>query len=178
MQGEGDKADPGSYRKQSARVDELIPAPPADITQLISTLEEYINTTQALPELIKAGLAHVQFEIIHPFLDGNGRIGRLLIVLMLLNSKLFTEPLLYLSLYFKRNHLEYYQLLDRIRTQGDFESWIKFYLKALIDSSIDAYKRAKDIEALTARLSQDIINNSTLTIKNARSKSYRAHVSF
>lgn len=148
QEGDGDKADPGHYRKQPVRVGNLVPPPPNYIPELMSHLEQFINTDESLPDLIKAGLAHVQFETIHPFLDGNGRIGRLLIVLMLIDSTLLSEPLLYPSYYFKKHHLEYYQLLDAVQTRGNFEDWITFYLKAIKESSIDAFNRAKDIEAL------------------------------
>lgn len=143
----GDKADPGAYRTRSVRVGNLIPPPALEISKLMHDLENYIHD-QSLPALIKTGLVHVQFETIHPFLDGNGRIGRLLIILMLIEEKLLSEPILYISYYFKKHHLEYYRHLDRVRTDGDFEGWIKFYLTAIRDSSIDAYQRAQHIEAL------------------------------
>jgi Fic family protein len=146
--GEGEKANPGNYRKQQVRVGDLIPPPPLEIPDLMSDLERFINEDMSLPPLIKAGLAHVQFEEIHPFLDGNGRIGRLLIILMLMENNLLSEPILYLSLYLKKHHAEYYQRLDEVRTQGNFEGWITYYLKAIKGSCIDAHKRAKDIEAL------------------------------
>jgi Fic family protein len=146
--GEGDKATPGQYRKQSVRVGELIPPPAPHIPELMADLEKYIQQDSGLPPLIKAGLAHVQFETIHPFLDGNGRIGRLLIVLMLIDGGLLQIPILYPSYYFKKHHLEYYQRLDRVRTQGDFEGWIAYYLRAIRDSSLDAHRRAKEIEHL------------------------------
>ncbi len=156
--GQGDKADPGHYRKQSVRVGNLIPAPALQIPKLMTELEQYINTDTTLPVLIKAGLVHVQFETIHPFLDGNGRIGRLLIVLMLIEKNIITEPIIYPSYYFKKHHLEYYQHLNRVRTDGDFEGWIQFYLTAIRDSCIDAYRRSKDIEALQQELTQIILN--------------------
>lgn len=150
-------ATPGFYRTQSVRVGEHVPPPAPEVLQQMSLLEKYINEPSDLPDLIKAGLVHVQFETIHPFLDGNGRIGRLLIVLMLIDSGLLSAPILYPSYYFKKHHIEYYQRLDRVRTHGDFEGWIIYYLKALKDSSIDAYKRAKEIEDLEIKL-KNIIN--------------------
>lgn len=146
--GDGDRATPGHYRKQSVRVGQHIPPQAPMIPELMADLEKYINQPSDLPPLINAGLVHVQFETIHPFLDGNGRIGRLLIVLMLINSGLLENPILYPSYYFKKNHLEYYQRLDRVRTYGDFEGWIIYYLKAVRDSSRDAYRRAQEIETL------------------------------
>jgi len=164
--GEGDKATPGLYRKQSVMVGNLIPPPAPEIPQLMSTLEHYINEPSELPPLIRAGLVHVQFETIHPFLDGNGRIGRLLIVLMLIDNGLLTIPILYPSYYFKKYHFEYYQHLDRVRTHGDFEGWITYYLKAIRDSAIDAYKRAEEIEQLKISLNHAIqASDSSLKTK-------------
>jgi Fic family protein len=156
--GEGDKASPGQFRKQAVQVGSLIPAPPQEVPALMHHLEKYINEPSDMSPLIKAALAHVQFETIHPFLDGNGRIGRLLIVLMLMDSNLLKMPILYPSYYFKKHHLEYYQRLDRVRTAGDFEGWIIYYLKAIRESAIDAYTRAKEIENLETTL-MDRINN-------------------
>ena len=144
----GEHADPGNYRKQAVRVGNLVPPPASYVPQLMNDLEKYINIDTTLPPLIKAGLMHLQFETIHPFLDGNGRIGRLLIVLMLIQDNVLQAPILYPSYYFKKNHFEYYQRLDRVRTDGDFEGWIYFYLKAIEESSFDAYQRVKDIENL------------------------------
>ncbi|MGE4168237.1 MAG: Fic family protein [Candidatus Babeliales bacterium] len=151
-EGEGDRAMPGAFRKQSVRVGNLIPAPAQRIPDLMTDLERYINEPSQETPLIKAGLVHVQFETIHPFLDGNGRIGRLLIVLMLIEHNLLLSPILYPSLYFKRHSLEYYQKLDRVRTHGDFEGWILYYLQAIHESALDAYKRAQELEALEHRL--------------------------
>ncbi len=159
--GEGDKANPGNYRKLSVKVGNLVPAPGKEVPQLMSKLEQYINTNESLPPLIKAGLAHVQFETIHPFLDGNGRIGRLLIILILIEHDLLSEPILYPSYYFKKHHHQYYYKLDAVRTKGDFEGWIKFYLNAIKESSQDAYQRAKDIEDLQEKLKLQITNNIT-----------------
>ncbi|MBP6869651.1 Fic family protein [Candidatus Babeliales bacterium] len=140
-------AAPGVYRKQSVTVGNLIPAPANYISNLMSDLEKYINEENSdLPVLIKAGLAHLQFETIHPFLDGNGRIGRLLIILILIDGKLLDSPVLYISYYFKKHALSYYQALDKVRTEGDFENWITFYLKAVNESALDAITRAKEIE--------------------------------
>ncbi len=160
--GVGEKANPGSYRKQSVRVGNLVPPPAPEVPNLISDLEKYMNEPSELPPLIRAGLVHVQFETIHPFLDGNGRIGRLLIVLMLIDSGLLALPVLYPSYYFKKHHLEYYQRLDQVRSNGDFEGWTSYYLKAIRDSAIDSHKRAKEIEALDDRLKKLIHDNPQL----------------
>jgi len=146
----GDQANPGQYRSLSVRVGNLLPAPAPQIPKLMSDLEKYIHSNDELPPLIKTGLVHVQFETIHPFLDGNGRVGRLLIVLMLINSRLLSSPIIYPSFYFKKHHFEYYNRLNAVETAGDFEGWILFYLKAIEASSRDAYQRAKKIEHLAA----------------------------
>ncbi len=154
--GDGEKANPGSYRKQPVKVGKLTPPPANKIEALIADLEKFINNDKSLPALIKAGLAHVQFETIHPFLDGNGRIGRLLIVLMLLEEKVIHAPILYPSTYFKKHHAKYYQKLDAVRAEGDFEGWISFYLKAIKESAKDAHKKAREIEKLEEQLSKKI----------------------
>jgi Fic family protein len=105
----------------------------------------------ATSPLIKAGLAHVQFETIHPFLDGNGRVGRLLIALILCSSGVLREPLLYPSLYFKTHRDEYYDRLDRVRSEGDWEGWMAFYAQALRDTANDAVTTARELGVLVAR---------------------------
>ena len=162
--GDGNKANPGNYRKQQVKVGKLTPPPANKIEELIANLEKFINDDKSLPVLIKAGLAHVQFETIHPFLDGNGRIGRLLIVLMLIKDKVIFAPILYPSIYFKKHHLEYYQRLDAVRTKGDFEGWIAFYLKAIKESAVDAYKKSKEIEKLEKQLQNKITNSKDFSL--------------
>lgn len=162
--GDGDKSDPGHFRKQSVHVGNLIPAPAPQIPHLMQELEEFINTNETISPLVQAGLAHVQFEIIHPFLDGNGRIGRLLIVLMLIKDHILSIPIIYPSYYFKKYQLEYYHRLDKVRTDGDFEGWIHFYLNVMNKSSIDAYRRAKDIETLHEKYSH-LITQKELSVK-------------
>ena len=167
--GQGDKANPGNYRKQAVRVGNLVPPPPNEIPQLMQQLELFINVDETVPAIIRAGLAHVQFETIHPFLDGNGRIGRLLIVLMLIQDDILSQPIMYPSYYFKKHRMSYYHYLDQVRTKGDFEAWITFYLTALKESSIDAYLRAQEIEALQKRLIALIESKS----KDVRAKEKR-----
>jgi Fic family protein len=156
--GDGEKASPGKYRKQQVQVGNLIPPPANEIENLIANLEKFINEDNSLPAIIRAGLAHVQFETIHPFLDGNGRIGRLLIVLMLIQNNILSAPILYPSTYFKKHHLEYYHRLDSVRTKGDFEGWISFYLQAIKESADDAYKRAIAIENLEKKINDKILS--------------------
>jgi len=161
--GEGDKSSPGRFRKQSVKVGNLVPPPHQKIKFLISELEKFINENKSLPPLIKAGLVHYQFETIHPFLDGNGRIGRMLIVLMMIESGLLSAPILYPSYYFKKYSNDYYNSLRNVQTKGDFESWIIFYLSVIKNSSIDAYKRALDIESLEKKTIKIIDTNKKLS---------------
>jgi Fic family protein len=106
----------------------FVPPPPNRLPKALEQLEKYIHGKDPLPRLVRAGLVHVQFETIHPYLDGNGRIGRLLISLLLEHWELLTHPLLYLSLFFKRHQVEYYRRLGAVRTDGDWEGWLDFFL--------------------------------------------------
>lgn len=152
--GAGDKSNPGEFRQQSVRVGDFYPPLPKYISQYMADLEQYINTDLTHPPLIKAAIAHLQFETIHPFLDGNGRIGRLLILLMILDSQLLSTPILYPSYHFKKRQSEYYFRLSNGNLKGEFEEWIEFYLEVLGDSANDAYMRALEIEQLEV----DIMN--------------------
>jgi len=116
----------GGTRPGNAR---FVPPPPQQADQCMASLEQYLHGPE--PALIKAALAHVQFETIHPFLDGNGRTGRLLIALILHHEDVLHQPLLYLSHYFKEHRDEYYHLLDSVRTQGDWEAWVDFFLEGV-----------------------------------------------
>ncbi|MGD0102386.1 MAG: Fic/DOC family N-terminal domain-containing protein, partial [Acidobacteriota bacterium] len=108
-----------------------VPPPPHLLNDLLGSLGKYIHAEDSLHPLVRAGLLHVQFETMHPYLDGNGRIGRLLITLLLEHWKVLDSPLLYLSLYFKRHRAEYYRRLDAVRTDGDFEGWLKYFLEGV-----------------------------------------------
>ena len=122
----------------------LVPPPPNHVKDCMAGLERFIHATDdGLPVLVKAGLAHVQFETIHPFLDGNGRVGRLLITLLLCDAGLLREPLLYLSLYFKRNRSTYYKLLNDIRHTGDWEAWLRFFLEGVREVAEEAFATAR-----------------------------------
>ena len=161
-----ENSSPGSYRKQTVKVGNLTPPMALKIPDLIANLERYINEDISLPSLIKAGLVHLQFETIHPFLDGNGRIGRLLIILMLVDSKLLDDPILYISYYFKKHHKQYYQALDDVRVTGNFEGWINFYLKAVAETAFDANLRIKNIEKLDIELQNKIRKEPQFLKKN------------
>jgi Fic family protein len=130
------KGSGGDFRRTQNRVGSFVPPPPEQVMECMGALEVFLHTERPdFPLLIKAGLAHVQFETIHPFLDGNGRIGRLIIPLLLCASGVLREPLLYLSLYFKQHRSTYYELLDRVRAEGDWESWLEFFLTGIRDTA-------------------------------------------
>ena len=115
----------------------------------MAALERFLHDEHApYPGLIRAALAHVQFETIHPFLDGNGRIGRLLIAFILHHDGILTQPLLYLSLYFKQHRAEYYRLLDEVRLEGDWEAWVDFFLEGVGKTAAGAVDSAKDLVVL------------------------------
>ncbi|MEQ8235215.1 MAG: Fic family protein [Syntrophomonadaceae bacterium] len=126
----------------------FVPPPPDVMNTAMNDLELFFHSEDNLPPLIKIGLIHAQFETIHPFLDGNGRIGRLLITFWLCQQEILTKPLLYLSYYFKRNRSEYYDRLMDIRFKGDWEGWLKFFLKGLAEISEEATNAAKAILGL------------------------------
>lgn len=125
----------------------FVPPPVEHLQQCLSDFELFLHDQQ-LPVLIKAGLAHVQFETIHPFLDGNGRLGRLLVTLLLCESKMLDEPILYFSLYLKQNRQIYYGLLQEVRTRGNWETWLEFFLEGIYASAKQAITTAKRMNAL------------------------------
>ncbi|RMD58167.1 Fic family protein [Candidatus Parcubacteria bacterium] len=123
----------------------FVPPPPNIVPEALGQLERFLHTEDDLPLLIKIGLAHAQFETIHPFLDGNGRIGRLLITFLLTERGVLQKPVLYLSHYFKRHRQAYYDHLQNIRDTGDWESWLAFFLKGVAEVSNQAAKTAREI---------------------------------
>ena len=123
----------------------FVPPPPYEMMTAMSDLERYFHDDNSIPPLIKIGLIHAQFETIHPCLDGNGRMGRLLITFWLCQQELLSKPLLYLSYYFKMNNMEYYDRLMAVRLNGDWEGWMKFFLKGLAEVSFGATETAKRI---------------------------------
>lgn len=132
----------GGSRPSNAR---FVPPPPAELKHCLADLEHYLHSNDKEHPLIRIGLAHVQFETIHPFLDGNGRVGRLLIALLLETWGILDSRLLYLSLHFKRNQQEYYRRLDAVRTEGDWEGWIQFYLEGVCSSCQEGVKTAQEL---------------------------------
>jgi Fic family protein len=136
----------GGTRPGNAR---FVPPPPDLVIDCLGSLEKFLNDRPAkTATLIKAALSHVQFETVHPFLDGNGRLGRLLIALVLAADETLRQPLLYLSLYFKEHRSEYYDLLQLVRTEGDWETWLAFFLRGVLDTALRAANSARRLWAL------------------------------
>jgi Fic family protein len=138
----------GGTRPGNAR---FVPTPPEELPEGMAALERFMHDeSDGMPVLVKAALAHVQFETLHPFLDGNGRVGRLLIALVLANEGILHQPLLYLSLYLKQHRDEYYRLLDQVRTEGDWESWLDFFLEGVHSTAQGAVDTAHRLVELFA----------------------------
>lgn len=150
-QGRGSDKSAGEFRRSQNWIGgtrpgnaHFVPPPPGHVEACMAQLERFLHDAgNSCPTLIKAALAHVQFETIHPFLDGNGRIGRLLIAFILHHDRLLSQPLLYLSLYFKQHRPEYYRLLDLVRTEGDWEAWLDFFLEGVQQIASNAVATAK-----------------------------------
>ena len=145
-----------------------VPPPPSLLPELLSSLEKYIHHDDGLPPLVRAGLLHVQFETIHPYLDGNGRIGRLLVTLLLEHWKLLTKPLLYLSLFLKRHRTEYYRLLNAVRKEGEWEPWIDFFLDGVATISEEATASARDLFALVATDRERVLSHDSTSVAAIR----------
>lgn len=165
-QGRGSDKSPGEFRRSQNWIGGtrpgnavFVPPPPDRLMECMGALELFLHDQpRKTPVLLKAALSHVQFETIHPFLDGNGRVGRLLITLMLCSEGILCDPLLYLSLYFKSHRQEYYGLLNGVRDGGDWESWIEFFMTAVKETS----EQALD----TIRAVTDIVNEHRKKIEN------------
>ena len=125
----------------------FVPPPQETVLDLMSNLEKFLYDEET-PTLVKAALVHVQFETIHPFLDGNGRTGRLLITFLMCADKILSEPILYLSLYFKTHRAQYYELLQRVRLEGAWEAWLEFFLEGILETATSAVNATKSILAL------------------------------
>lgn len=149
----GQEKNPGEFRTSqnwigatgsSLKNARYIPPNPEDMINAMSDLEKYINSDDSLDLLIQAALLHYQFETIHPFLDGNGRVGRLLITLFLMEKKVLNSPALYISYYLKKNRIEYYDRMSEVRNKDNYEQWVKFFLNAIkesADESVDTIKK-------------------------------------
>ena len=154
--GRGSTMSPGEFRRSQNWIGgtrpgnaAFVPPPHTTVPDCMAALELFLHATDdRLPVLIRAGLAHVQFETIHPFLDGNGRVGRLLITLLLCHAGVLREPLLYLSLYFKQHRTAYYDLLNHVRRTGDWESWLDFFIEGVRATADCAVSTSRRLSAL------------------------------
>jgi Fic family protein len=162
-EGRGSERQPGEFRTSQNWIGGTrpgnavyVPPPQHEVMNLMGELESFLYD-QKTPVLLKVALAHVQFETIHPFLDGNGRLGRLLITLLLYDRKVLSEPLLYLSLYFKTYRTVYYDLLNEVRIKGNWERWLDFFADAVIITSKQAFKTAQKLIAMKEK-NRTVIN--------------------
>ena len=154
--GRGSDKEPGEFRRSQNWIGGsrpsnagYVPPPPHEVLPTLGALEKFIHDDPVrTPAILKAGLAHAQFESIHPFLDGNGRVGRLLIPFILITEGALSHPLLYLSLYFKKHRTQYYDALQRVRTEGDWENWMTFYLEGVAEVSTQAAGTANKLVAM------------------------------
>ena len=154
--GRGSGKDPGEFRRSQNWIGgsrpgnaAFVPPPHTAVPDCMASLERFLHATDdGLPVLVRAALAHVQFESIHPFLDGNGRVGRLLITLLMCHAGMLREPLLYLSLHLKQHRSTYYEMLDRVRRDGDWEAWLSFFLEGVRVTAAGASSTAQELAAL------------------------------
>jgi Fic family protein len=146
----------------------FVPPPPEEVPMLLGDLEKYLHAHDALSPLVRIGLAHVQFETIHPYLDGNGRIGRLLITLLLEHWKVLSAPVLYLSLFFKRHRAEYYRLLSEVRKRGDWEAWTDFFLEGVATIANEAVAAARHVFALVSTDRQRLLASTGASVISVR----------
>ena len=153
----GEEKNPGEFRRSQNWIGahnctlkdaRYIPPNVEDMTQAMSDLEKYINYSEEYDPLIRAALIHYQFETIHPFLDGNGRIGRLLILLYLIDCKLLKIPVIYVSYFLKKNQIEYYDRISEVRRTGNYEQWVRFFLEAVKAAAEDAVDSVKKLAML------------------------------
>ncbi|MCF8130590.1 MAG: Fic family protein [Deltaproteobacteria bacterium] len=159
VKGGGSSRTPGEFRRSQNWIGgsrpgnaAFVPSPAEEVLECMSKLELFLHDQpEPTPILIKVALAHVQFETIHPFLDGNGRLGRLLITLLLCEQKVLREPMLYLSLYFKTHRQFYYELLNKVRLTGDWEAWLDFFAEAVIVTASQAVEAAQQLLHLSNR---------------------------
>jgi Fic family protein len=156
--GRGTEKQPGEFRRSQNWIGGsrpgnavFVPPPPELVAECMGTLEQWLHDKpEKTPTVLKAALSHVQFETIHPFLDGNGRVGRVLITLLLCTEGVLDEPLLYLSLYLKQNRRRYYELLTTVRESGDWEAWVAFFADGVADSAGSAVQTARRLADLAA----------------------------
>lgn len=172
----GQEKNPGEFRYSqnwiggqgsTLRNARYIPPNPEDMINAMSDLEKYMNGEDSLDPLIQAALIHYQFETTHPFLDGNGRVGRLLITLFLMEKKILSTPSLYISYFLKMNRIEYYDRMTQVRKTGDYEQWILFFLQALSDSAEDAIQTIDELTKIHNRNAQKFENMTKRQQANA-----------
>ncbi|CTQ63468.1 Fic family protein [Roseibium album] len=169
--GRGATQNPGEFRSSQNWIGGtrpgnamFVPPPPNEVMNCLSDWEQFLHSeTRDIPPLIKAGLLHVQFETIHPFLDGNGRLGRLLITLFLCAEGVLRQPLLYLSLYLKTHRADYYRLLQEVRERGAWEAWLEFFLDGIAETANQAFETANRIASLLAEDRGRIVSDTDRT---------------
>ncbi len=155
----------GGTRPGNAR---FVPPPPDHVRPALADLDRWIHNAAPLPPLVKIGLAHVQFETIHPFLDGNGRIGRLLIALLAEHWQVLPLPILYVSVPLMRRRDEYYNWLSAVRTDGDWEGWTSFFLRCVCEAADDGVAAAKRLFSLLALDRQSVVGHARATVSSVR----------
>ena len=170
----GDKT-PGEFRRSQNWIGgvgstlknaRFIPPNPQDMVECMSDLEKFMNSDDEMDPLIKAALLHYQFETIHPFLDGNGRVGRLLITLFLMEKQVLSSPVLYLSCYLKSNRIEYYDRMSETRRTGNYEQWVKFFLRGVAETAQDATETIDRLTALHQKNEAKLADVPTRSRKN------------
>jgi len=181
----GENKDPGEFRRSqnwvggsSIKKASFVPCPPQEVISKLDNLEGFMYKNSQIPVLIKTGLIHAQFENIHPFLDGNGRMGRLLITFYLCQQEVLKKPLLYLSAFFKKNRQEYYNRLNAIHEQDDIEGWLKFFLDGIIETSSQAVETNKKIIELRKQDLEKILTLGSSSKKATQIFNYLAHTPF
>jgi len=146
----------------------FVPPPPHALGDALSAFEKSIHAEDELPPLVRVGLLHVQLETIHPYLDGNGRLGRLLITLLLEHWRLLTQPLLYLSLFFKRHRQEYYRRLNAVRVDGDWEGWLDYFLAGVATIAGEAVACVRELFALVTEDRRRVLEHAGASVAAAR----------
>lgn len=185
----GEKATPGEFRRSQNWIGPagstpmtaaFVPPPVNEMTDALYDWEKFLHVRDVIPDLIQCAMMHVQFETIHPFLDGNGRVGRLMITFFLLERKRLSQPLLYLSAYIDAHKVDYYDLLQRVRTHGEWVPWIRFFLQGVTEIAVAASEQAKELHRLreqyrsqlrdkpnALRLLDDLFINPYITVARA-----------
>jgi Fic family protein len=165
----GEKATPGEFRRSQNWIGPtgstpmtaaFVPPPEIEMNECLGDWEKFLHAREIMPDLIQCAIMHVQFETIHPFIDGNGRMGRLLITLFLVERERLTQPLLYLSAFIDAHKSDYYDLLQRVRTHGDWESWIRFFLQGIVEIATAAGKQARELHRLREKYRAELRGKS------------------